>query len=809
MFVSLNWLKRYVDIGNIQPEELAERITKTGIEVESVERIAGHIDHLVVGHVVSCEQHPNADKLKLCKVDVGEETLQIICGAPNVAQGQKVAVAKAGAKLPGGLKIKKAKLRGEESNGMICSMQELGVDAKYVPEKYKEGIFVFPKDTEVGADASDLLNLDDVIIELGLTPNRADAMSMLGVAYEVAAILDTDVKIPEITYQETTEKASDYIDVEVADREANPYYGAFIIKNVKIGESPLWIRNSLIAAGIRPINNVVDITNYVLLEYGQPLHAFDYDRFGSKKVLVRRANEQEKIVTLDDETRTLSKDHLVITNSEVPVAIAGVMGGADSEVQEDTTTVLLEAALFRPQVIRQGSKDHQLRSEASSRYEKGIDKARVRKAGERACQLMQQYAGGEVLQGVVEVNEIQLDEKKVEVSLPKVNMVLGTDLEVRDVEDILRRLQFNYENQDGLFSVTVPTRRWDIDIFEDMVEEIARLYGYDNLPFTLPQGASKGALTTRQNLKRNIRRYMEGKGLNEAITYSLTTEERSHKLVSLEISSKVEGPVGLAMPMSGEHSHLRLSILPELLASVQHNQARQIQDVALYEVGSIYVSGKKKVTAQPEENIRLAGVLTGFWVNHPVQQVRQPVDFYVAKGILEGLFDQLGTLNEIEFKAGEVGGMHPGQTALITLSGETIGFVGQLHPSEGKLYDLKNTFVFDVNLDKVIEQSQVELNYRPIPRHPAVSRDIALVVHEAVPAGKLIQTIREAGGELLVDTHVFDVYQGENVEAGSKSVAISITYQNPTQTLTEEEINTIHEKVLKAVSEKHQAVLRG
>ncbi|PAF35094.1 phenylalanine--tRNA ligase subunit beta, partial [Terribacillus saccharophilus] len=572
MYVSLNWLKQYVDIDNITPEELAEKITRSGIEVESIERVAPESTNVVVGYVESCEQHPNADKLNLCQINVGTETYQIICGAPNIAQGQKIAAALPGARLPGGVKIKKAKLRGVESHGMVCSLQELGIDEKFVPKDVTDGIFVFPEDTEVGTPVAELLNLDDVILELGLTPNRADAMSMLGVAYEVAAILGKEVKQPEETYQTSDSKAADLVSVKVEDGELNPYYGAFVIEDVTIGASPLWMRNYLMAAGIRPINNVVDITNYVLLVYGQPLHAFDYDKVATKEIVVRTAKPGETIQTLDDQERTLKGDEIVITNGAEPIALAGVMGGANSEVSDDTKTVLLEAAYFEARAIRRSSKHHNLRSEASARYEKGIDPNRVQRAGAYAARLLAEYAGGKVAQGIVAFDELNREEKQVKIDTASVNNRLGTTISDEEIASILTKLQFGFEKDNSQFTVFVPTRRGDISLFEDMLEEIARIYGYDNIPYTLPEGeASAGKLTTKQYLKRQLKQYLQGAGLMETITYSLTSKARTEMLVSPDVKEETVYPVALKMPMSEEHSHLRLSIIPELVDILSYN----------------------------------------------------------------------------------------------------------------------------------------------------------------------------------------------------------------------------------------------
>ncbi|MBO8156414.1 MAG: phenylalanine--tRNA ligase subunit beta [Bacillaceae bacterium] len=809
MLVSINWLKQYIDLDDITPEELAEKITKSGIEVDSAEPIVDQIKNVVVGYVKSCEKHPNADKLNLCQVDVGDEELQIICGAPNVQAGQKVAVAKPGARLPGGMKIKKAKLRGVESQGMICSLQELGIDDKFVQKEFSDGIFVFADDVEVGEDAIERLNLNDTILELELTPNRSDCLSMIGVAYEVAAILGKDIKLPEVAIDYVDDAATDHVQVRVETPELNPYYGAFIIRNIQVGPSPLWMQNRLIAAGIRPINNVVDITNYVLLEYGQPLHAFDYDRFGSKEVVVRTAEKDEKIQTLDDVERTLSEDHLVITNGKEPVAIAGVMGGADSEVNDETTTVLLEAAYFDSLSVRKAAKDHQLRSEASIRFEKGVDPNRVKEAGLRACQLLEQYAGGEVLSGVAEFNGLDVTEEVVTFTSDQINRVLGTEIKADEMEDIITKLRFSCERDGNQFKVTVPTRRGDISIVEDMVEEIARIFGYDNLPYTLPEGAGQaGRLTEKQQLKRKIHQYLQGSGLNESWTYSLTTEERSGLLVSPEVREQEPVPVQLAMPMSESHSHLRLSLLPELLASLQYNIARKQNDLALYEMGSICINHDKTVTKQPAEQLRLSGALTGLWMNHPWQQEKKPVDFYVVKGILEGLFEFV-QINGVQFEAGEVDGIHPGRCAVIKVKGDTIGFLGQLHPALQEEYDLKDTYVFDLNLDKMYEYIEKEERYQPIPRYPSISQDLAFVVDEQVPSSNLLQAIKDAGGSYLQKVEVFDVYQGEHMEEGKKSIAYSLLFQNPEATLTDEEVDQAREEIIQTVKEKFNAQLRG
>ncbi|WP_163184231.1 phenylalanine--tRNA ligase subunit beta [Neobacillus sedimentimangrovi] len=804
MFVSYKWLQEYVDLTGVSAAELAEKITKSGIEVEGVEILNEGITGVVVGHVLEREQHPNADKLSKCLVDIGEgEPVQIICGAPNVAQGQKVAVAKVGAVLPGNFKIKKAKLRGEESHGMICSLQELGIEGKIVPKEYSEGIFVFPNSAEVGADALELLNRDDEVLELGLTPNRADCLSMLGVAYEVAAILGREVKLPETSLEPSSEKASDYVKVTVEAVEDNPLYVAKIIKNVKIGPSPLWMQTRLMSAGIRPHNNVVDITNYILLEYGQPLHAFDYDRLGSKEILVRRAKEGEKLVTLDDVERTLTSDHLVITNGTEPVALAGVMGGANSEVTDDTTMVLLEAAYFNGATVRKASKDHGLRSEASARFEKGIDPNRVRAAGDRAAYLMAKYAGGEVLEGGVEFDALTVEPSVVSVTLEKINRVLGTNLEMKDVKEIFDRLQFDVKIEGDMITVTVPTRRWDIKIEEDLIEEVARLYGYDNIPKTLPIGsATPGKLSDYQKKRRIVRQYLEGAGLYQAVTYSLTSEEKAS-----QFAIEKRDTIRLAMPMSEERSVLRLSILPQLLEVLKYNIARQNDSLAVYETGNVFLANGQDVL--PEEKEHLAAAITGLWHNHSWQGEKKPVDFFVLKGVLEGLFSKLGLTDRVTYVKAQVDGLHLGRTAEIQLDGEKIGFIGQLHPSVQKDLDLKDTYVFELTLKTVLEAETESLQYEAIPRYPSITRDIALVVNKETESRTLWEIITKAGAPLLKEAYVFDLYEGDKMEEGKKSIAFSLKYVDPERTLTDEEVTKVHERVLEALKEQAGAVLRG
>ncbi|MFJ5768356.1 phenylalanine--tRNA ligase subunit beta [Psychrobacillus sp. NPDC093180] len=803
MLVSTKWLAEYVNTQGLDPKDLGEKITRSGIEVDAVIDRSQGMTNVVVGYVKECVKHPEADKLNICQVDVGEETTQIICGAPNVAEGQKVIVARPGAVLPGGIKIKKAKLRGEESNGMICSLQELGIEGRLVPKAYAEGIYVLPETANPGESALPLLGLDDIILELGLTPNRSDALSMLGVAYEVGAILSEDMKYPEATYTESSEKASDYLNLRVDAIEENPMYVAKVVKNVQIKESPLWLQHRLMAAGVRPHNNVVDITNYVLMEYGQPLHAFDYDRLETKELVIRLANEGEKIVTLDDQERTLKSNNLVITNGKEPVAIAGVMGGANSEVHDGTTTVVIESAYFAGGSVRQTSKDQNLRSDASARFEKGVDPNRVILAAERAASLLAELAGGEVLAGSVVVDELDKAPVEVVVSPDFINNRLGMKISLEDMTSILTRLKFDHQAANGYLYINAPTRRQDIKIPEDIVEEIARMYGYDEIPMTLPVEESKpGGLTSYQAKRRQVRAYLEGAGLYQAITYSLTSKEMSQKF-ALETAPVTE----LLMPMSEERSTLRQSLIPHLLDAVSYNTARQADTVALYEVGSVFLGETE--SGLPHEQEHLAAVIAGKWVDHSWQGEKKAVDFFVLKGIVEGLMELLGHSKELTFERAVVDGLHPGRTASIKLAGEEIGLIGQLHPSEQKVRDLKDTYVMELNLAQVLNKEVETLYYAPVSKFPSITRDIALVVDSEKAAGELQAIIQLSGGRLLKAVHLFDLYEGEKMEPGKKSVAFSLTYFDPERTLTDEEVVNAHNKVLKALAEQAGAELRG
>lgn len=757
MLISNEWLKEYVTIDD-SVSDLAERITRTGIEVDDLIDYTKDIKNLVVGFVKSKEKHPDADKLNVCQVDIGEdEPVQIVCGAPNVDAGQYVIVAKVGGRLPGGIKIKRAKLRGERSEGMICSLQEIGISSNYIPKSFESGIYVFSESQVPGTDALQALYLDDQVMEFDLTPNRADALSMIGTAYEVAALYNTKMTKPETTSNELELSANDELTVTIENEDKVPYYSARVVHDVTIEPSPIWMQARLIKAGIRPINNVVDISNYVLLEYGQPLHMFDQDAIGSQQIVVRQANEGEKMTTLDDTERELLTSDIVITNGQTPIALAGVMGGDFSEVKEQTSNIVIEGAIFDPVSIRHTSRRLNLRSESSSRFEKGIATEFVDEAVDRACYLLQTYANGKVLKDRVSSGELGAFITPIDITADKINRTIGFDLSQNDIVTIFNQLGFDTEINDDVITVLVPSRRKDITIKEDLIEEVARIYGYDDIPSTLPvfDKVTSGQLTDRQYKTRMVKEVLEGAGLDQAITYSLVSKEDA-----TAFSMQQRQTIDLLMPMSEAHASLRQSLLPHLIEAASYNVARKNKDVKLFEIGNVFfANGEGELPDQVEY---LSGILTGDYVVNQWQGKKETVDFYLAKGVVDRVSEKLNL--EFSYRRADIDGLHPGRTAEILLENKVVGFIGELHPTLAADNDLKRTYVFELNFDALMAVSVGYINYQPIPRFPGMSRDIALEVDQNIPAADLLSTIHAHGGNILKDTLVFDVYQGEHLE---------------------------------------------
>lgn len=805
MLVSYKWLNEYVDVKDVTPKDLADRLSLTGIEVEGLESPEEGLKKIVVGDVKECIPHPDSDHLSICQVDIGEEELsQIVCGAPNIKAGVKVIVALPGSRIAGNVKIKKGKMRGQVSNGMICSLQELGYSDSVIPKEYAEGIYYLPEEAIVGEPVFPYLEMDDTIIDLSITPNRADALSIRGVAHEVAAIYNKEVHFLAAELKEADEKASDKIKVSVTDENDAPHYEIRIIENVKIGPSPQWLQNRLMNEGIRPISNVVDVTNYILLLFGQPLHAFDYDKLGSNEIMVRRAKENEPFTTLDSVERTLNPENIVITNGEIPVALAGVMGGLDSEITDETTTVALEMAMFDHTLVRRTSQSYNLRSESSMRFEKGINQGDISLAGEVAAAMIAELAGGKVLQGAVKGSEVEPNNVEVSTTLENVNRFLGTDLSQEQVNDIFKALGFASKVKAGVTTVSVPPRRWDITIEADLMEEIARIYGYNNLPSTLPEGQTvAGFLTEAQKAAKKVRNILEGAGLSEAISYALTTEAKAQQFLLNE--SKV---TRVAWPMSEERSTMRLNLISGLLEDLSYNVARKNNDVAFYEIGHVFYQNNDPKKDLPIEQNHVAIAVTGNVVDKSWAGKAEACDYYTIKGMVEELIAGLGLTEDISYQAIQMPEMHPGQTAGIYLGEELIGFVGQVHPKMAASYELKSAYVAEMNLEALIGKEQSPLVFEAVSKYPAVSRDIALLVNEAHTNSDITEVITAAAGKFLTKLQVFDVYQGENIEAGKKSMAYNLTFVNPEATLTDEEINRIMAKVTKKLEEKIQAVIR-
>ncbi|HCW7281906.1 TPA: phenylalanine--tRNA ligase subunit beta [Staphylococcus aureus] len=800
MLISNEWLKEYVTIDD-SVSNLAERITRTGIEVDDLIDYTKDIKNLVVGFVKSKEKHPDADKLNVCQVDIGEdEPVQIVCGAPNVDTGQYVIVAKVGGRLPGGIKIKRAKLRGERSEGMICSLQEIGISSNYIPKSFESGIFVFSESQVPGTDALQALYLDDQVMEFDLTPNRADALSMIGTAYEVAALYNTKMTKPETTSNELELSANDELTVTIENEDKVPYYSARVVHDVTIEPSPIWMQVRLIKAGIRPINNVVDISNYVLLEYGQPLHMFDQDAIGSQQIVVRQANEGEKMTTLDDTERELLTSDIVITNGQTPIALAGVMGGDFSEVKEHTSNIVIEGAIFDPVSIRHTSRRLNLRSESSSRFEKGIATEFVDEAVDRACYLLQTYANGKVLKDRVSSGELGAFITPIDITADKINRTIGFDLSQNDIVTIFNQLGFDTEINDDVITVQVPSRRKDITIKEDLIEEVARIYGYDDIPSTLPvfEKVTSGQLTDRQYKTRMVKEVLEGAGLDQAITYSLVSKEDATAFAMQQRQT-----IDLLMPMSEAHASLRQSLLPHLIEAASYNVARKNKDVKLFEIGNVFfANGEGELPDQVEY---LSGILTGDYVVNQWQGKKETVDFYLAKGVVDRVSEKLNL--EFSYRRADIDGLHPGRTAEILLENKVIGFIGELHPTLAADNDLKRTYVFELNFDALMAVSVGYINYQPIPRFPGMSRDIALEVDQNIPAADLLSTIHAHGGNILKDTLVFDVYQGEHLEKGKKSIAIRLNYLDTEETLTDERVSKVQAEIEAALIEQG-AVIR-
>jgi phenylalanyl-tRNA synthetase beta chain len=798
MRISLNWLKTYIDI-ECTPEDLAHQLTMLGLEIESVERPGAEITEVYIGQILSIDPHPDAEKLVVCKTDVGQaEPLQIVCGAKNMKAGDRVPTAVIGATLPGGFAIARRKMRGIESQGMMCSARELGLGEEH------DGLLILPPDVPVGADAKALLGLDDVVFEIEVTPNRGDWASMIGVARELAALYKKPLTLPEFTINESGTPAADLSSVTIDAPDLCPRYLGRVLTNVEIKPSPQWLQKRLRAAGQRPINNVVDITNYVLLETGHPLHAFDYEFLGEHRIVVRRAAEGEVMATLDGETRKLAADMLVIADAEKAVALAGIMGGANSEVGESTRTVFLESAVFNPSSIRSTSRRLGLATESSQRFQRGADPAMAEFAINRATQLMQELAGATVAPGTIDAYPGAAAPRDVRLRYARSHRMLGSAVPAAEQRDYLVRLGFILQSEDtDSCTFRVPSWRHDVTREIDLIEEVARLYGFENIGVTLPRVRPTERIYAPEDAAaRALRQFLAGLGLNEVYHWTFSSEDDVRRA---GLDGDYLNMVPLQNPLSEKHAMMRGSLLPALLNMSAYNLNRGVSSVTAFEIGPVYRPNPQAVL--PDQEMRLAIVLTGTRVAQHWSHKAEPVDFYDIKGYAEALADYYGL--PVTFTETELGTFQNGQCATIDIGGVAAGRLGKVAAPVGKAFDIEHeVYLLELELDGLLRTAKPKPQFQAIPSFPASLRDMAVLVNADVPAGSLQEAARIAGGKLLQSIDIFDVYTGKQVPTGKKSVALGLRFQSPEHTLTDKEVQKAWDKIFRHLQNQQGAELR-
>ena len=787
MILSRKFVSDYIDLdNNLTIKQIAEDMTRVGNEYDNCGKLI-EASNLVIGEIIECVNHPDSDHLHVCKVNIGNEVLQIVCGAPNARVGIKVIVALVGAVLPE-ITIKKGVIRGVESNGMMCSMKELGLDNKFLTPEDINGIKELPEDAVVGEDPIKYLGLDDEIIDFELTANRGDLLSMLGLSYELGAIYDKKVKDIDLTYNEIDKNIDSEFSIDIKTEKCSLFL-AKKVSNITIKESPDFIKNRLIACGIRPINNVVDISNYVMLETGQPLHFYDADNLGDT-LIVRDANDGEKLVTLDNQERTLTSNDIVIANKVGSVGLAGVMGGLSTEVLETTKNIIIESAIFDSVSVRKTSKKV-LRSEASNRFEKGIDPKRTYMAIKRACHLLEIYANGSIYSGMLTYDKMNKDDKVIDITLENINNVLGTNIDVKTVISVFEKLGFTAQNKENLITVTVPTRRTDISIKEDLIEEVGRIYGINNIEGKLPKLSIKQG--SYDKTTRQIRNKLADLGLNEVLTQIFLNDEVAQKYCDKDYEI-----VKLLDPLSVEKNALRYSLVPSLLKVYEYNKGRNLKDITIFEMAKGFY---KKDDKYGEDN-KLCILMTGDYYLELGN--RKKVDFYVLKGIIEELLHFLGFSNRYSFVVNNIKEfLHPGVSATINVNGSDIGFLGLLHPSIEK-----NVYVAEINLDKLLKNRVSKLKYKEVSKYPKVVKDLAFIVDKKINSEDIVKVIKKSGGKTLTNIEVFDLYTGENVKENEKSIAYSLTFEDMNKTLSDEEVMLIFNKIISDVEVKLNAKLR-
>ncbi len=809
MLASISWLKEYVDI-NVTPEELADKLTSVGLEVEGVERLGEGLEGVITGKVTHIERHPDSDHLWTCQMDYGTgEIVQILTGAQNVKLNDIVPVAAVGSTLPSGMKLKKAKMRGLDSFGMLCSAEELGIDAKLLLPEQREGIFILPADTPIGVDIKEVLGLDDVVLDISLTANRGDCSNIIGLAREVAAVLNTTFKMPEMNVAEkaagnVNEMAK--INIEAADLCSR--FSARILKNIKIGPSPEWMQKRLRACGMRPISNVVDVTNYVMLELGQPMHAYDYDKVADHTLIVRRANKGEKLVTLDGQTRDLEPSMITIADTKNAVGLGGVMGGLETEVTDATVNVMLEAATFDGTSIRLTSKELGLRSEASGRFERGVDTVLNNNALNRAAYLLEQVAGCETVAGIVDAYPNPVAPFVIKVSPAAINTRIGVEIAKAEMVKILKSVQFEVVEEGDNLVITVPSWRYDVTCDADISEEIARMHSFDKIASHMPAlPLVQGRQDVVEDVRDSIEDYLVSVGLNEVMTYSFIHPNMLDKLELAQDDSR-RNVIEIMNPISDEFKVMRTTMVPSLLATAAYNLARQVASVKIFEVARNYIPKALPLKEFPVETRMLCAVMTGKRDELNWTATKENVDFYDIKGVAEGLLAELQVEGyELVYESQNY--YHPGKSCGIKYNGAIVGYFGEIHPTVAANFDVpEDTYIFELEVASIVEAAIKIPKYKHLPKFPGMSRDIAVVVPTTVTMSELETVIRANAGALLKAVQVFDVYTGKQVAEGSKSMAFNLTFQAEDRTLTDVEIDEVIKTVVEKVEAEYKAELR-
>ena len=795
MLAPLSWLKKYVDI-DVEPQALSDMLTMTGSEVEGYESLGKGLDNIVVGKITKMEKHPDADRLQVCKVDTGEsKDLTIVTGATNIFEGALITLAKIGANLPNGMSIKKGKLRGVASMGMMCSGEELCIDDSVYPGASVNGIMLINEDAAPGTSIASVLGMDDTIFDIKTYANRPDCLSVVGTAREVAATLNNPLTMPETSYTESEKQTKDIVSVQVDAPDLCPRYMAKIVYDIKIEPSPKWMQQALVAAGVRPISNIVDITNYVMLELGQPMHAFDFKYVEGQKIIVRKANKGETIMTLDEKVRKLNEDMLVIADENKPVALAGIMGGEKSGVYDDTEVVLFESATFNPVSIRTTSRALGMRTESSSRYEKGLDAANCELALNRAMHLVEQLGVGKIAQGCVDILNADVDVRTLKVSVKKINELIGLDLPGNTMDGLLRRLQIeSHIEGDDTLVCEIPTFRQDLQNTADIAEEVLRIYGFDRIPSELPEMhiESKGR-TMRQKMNLLIRGFMASHGLYEAVHYSFMSPSVFDMLM-LDEDDELRNAIKIVNPLGEDYSLMRTSLMPDMINTIANNLNHRIDEVKLFEISKTFHESNDEL---PLETNRLS-----------IGVCADDETFFTVKGRIEALFKPLG-LKEYEFVRGGSSFLHPGRRAVIMVDDILVGFIGELHPDVAESVGIKKrAYLAEINLDELLDIKRSELIVADLPKYPAVDRDLAVVVDKEQAVGQMLSLIKTTSGALLESVEIFDIYEGEQVGDNKKSVAFSMIFRAKDKTLTDEDVNAKFNKIVRVLEKNFNAKLR-